>query len=134
MGEYKYITYLKKNSELLMDDLYDLESEINWCLDNEQYLNDDYYDLILVVFLELDSPQCKFIKYGTKIKTCIDMGTLQIENNYLQDNKYSPYVLVKLSNDKFGYINTKNFVLTEFENQEQIKDKLLEFLLSNNSP
>lgn len=116
MCEYKYITYLIKNSELYLDNL-----ETN------------YYDLISVIFIEPHTHQYKLEKYGTKIKTKLKVETVQIENDYLLDNKYSPYVLVKLSNNKFGYIHTENFDPIEFENQEQIKNKLLDFILVNNS-
>lgn len=131
MCEYKYITYLKKNSDL---DLGDLEADINWCLTNNEYLETNYYDLISVVFTEPHTHQYELKNYETRIKTCIHMKAVQIENNYLSYNKYNPYVLVKLSNNKFGYIHTENFNLIEFENQELIKNKLLEFLLANNSP
>ena len=92
----------------------------------------NYYDLISVVFTEPHTHQYELDGYGTNIKTDMEMETVQIENNYLLNNKYSPYVLVKLTNNKFGYIQTANFDPIEFENQEQIKNKLLEFLLFNN--
>lgn len=115
--EYIYITYLIKNTDLYLDNL-----------------KTNNYDLISVVFTEPHTHQYKLEKYGTNIKTDIEVETVQIENNYLLDNKYSPYVLVKLSNNKFGYIHSENFDPIEFENQEQIKNKLLNFLLVNNSP
>ena len=114
MEEYKYITYLLKT--------------------NNQYLETNYYDLISVIFIEPHTHQYELKKYKIQIKTDIPVGTVQIENNYLTHNKYSPFVLVKLSNNKFGYIHTENFDPIEFENQEQIKNKLLDFMLSNNSP
>lgn len=110
-----------------------MEADINWCSTNNEYLETNYYDLISIVFMEPHTHQYELEKYETNIKTCINVETIQIENNYLLDNKYNPYVLVKFSNNKFGYIHTKNFDLIEFENQEQIKNKLLEFLLFNNS-
>lgn len=131
MCEHKYITFLIKNSKLYLGDL---EADINWCNANEQYLETNYYDLISVDFIEPHTHRYELEKYGAEIKTDVDVGTVQIENNYLTHNKYKPYVLIKLSNDKFGYIHTENFNLIEFENQEQIKNKLLEFLLTNNSP
>lgn len=132
MDEYTYITYLIKNTELYLDEL---ESDINWCLENNLYLETNYYDLISVIFIDPHTHQYELEKFGTKIKTSIDVETVQIENKYLtHNNKYSPYVLVKLSNNKFGYIHTENFDPIEFENQEQIKEKLLDFMLSNNLP
>lgn len=131
MDEYTYITYLIKNTYLYLSDL---EADINWCSENNQYLEMNYYDLISVIFIEPHTHQYELEKYGTKIKTCTDVETVQIENKYLSHNKYSPYVLVKLSNNKFGYIHTENYDPIEFENQEQIKNKLLDFMLFNNSP
>ena len=54
-----------------------------------------------------------------------------IEKKYLSDSKYksSPYVLVKLFNGKYGYLHTDNFDLIEFDSQDLIKNKLLNFLL-----
>jgi hypothetical protein len=131
MCEYKYITYLKKNSDLYLGYL---EADVNWCNANEQYLKTNYYDLISVDFIEPHTHQYELEKYYIEIKTDIDVETVEIENNYLTHNKYNPYVLVKFTNDKFGYIHTENFNPIEFENQEQIKNKLLDFLLTNNSP
>lgn len=132
MCEYRYITYLKKISDLHFSDL---EADINWCLDNNMCLETNYYDLISVVFTEPYTQQYDLNEYIIYIKTDKEMDTKQIENKYFLDARNTgSYVLVKLKNNKYGYIHTENFNPIEFENQELIKNKLLEFLLFNNSP
>ena len=74
--------------------------------------------------------------YDTKIKIYdYDYGAERylIEKKYLSspELKSSPYVLVKLSNGKYGYLHTENFDPIEFESQDLIKNKLLDFLLNN---
>lgn len=53
----------------------------------------------------------------------------EIETRYLNNFiKSSPYLLVKLSNGKLGYIHTQNFDPVEFDNQDGPKNELLKFL------
>lgn len=93
MDEYIYITCLIKNLNLYLGDL---KTYINLCSENNQYLKTNYYDLISVYFIDPHTHQYELEKYETKIKTSINIETVQIENKYLLDNKYSPFVLVKL--------------------------------------
>ena len=97
---YDYITFLLKNQDKNM---------------NQKELN--YYDLILVNFTEPHIHKYELEFYGSKIKLSNSLNKFVIEKNYLieSNNKKNPYLLVKLSNEKFGYIHTSNFNPIEFE-------------------
>jgi len=117
--EYKYVTYLLKTTNIA------------------NHNNANYYDLISVVFMEPHTHKYVLKKYNTQIKmpeNNINIVNL-IETHYLIEIKYeeSPYVVVKFTNNKYGYIHTENFDPIEFDDQETIKNKLLNFYLHNNS-
>ena len=100
-----------------------------------------YYGIISVKFINphthTHAHTHKYIlePYGCKIKV---NSYSKLNNNLIENNifstefKSSPYVLVKLSNGKFGYIHTDNFDPVEFESQELIRDLLLDFLSNIN--
>lgn len=68
MCKYKYITYLKKNTDLYLGDL---EADINSYSTNNEYLETNYYDLISVVFIEPHTHQYELEKYGTNQRKII---------------------------------------------------------------
>lgn len=109
------------------------------CLDNDDkdniatdaYTHYNFFDIITVKFIEPHTHKYILEPYGTKIKMYDSSDEYLIERKHLWDSKYksSPYVLVKLSNGNFGYLHTDNFDPIEFESQDIIKNKLLDFLL-----
>lgn len=128
--EYEYITWLLGTNYI---DQYDIEN-----MDLSNNYKWDLYDIITVKFISSISGTISddFIlePYGAKIKSYYfgDREKYNIENKYIENPEYksSPYVLVKLSNDKFGYIHTSNFDPIEFNSQDKIKNILLDFLLN----
>lgn len=101
-------------------------------INNIDYINYNFYDIITVEFIKPHSHQYVLKPYGTKIKMHNKSDEYLIEREYLSDSqlKSSPYVLVKLSNGKFGYLHTENFDPIEFDSQDLIKNKLLDFFIN----
>lgn len=127
--DYEFITYLLNSFNIGCE-----ENFIEFANDNKNSY--DYYDVLLVKFTDDKFTDFELIGYGTQMKmfTCSDKYL--IKEHYLTDIEYkcSSYILVKLPNQKFGYIDIIRNEIKEFESQEIIKNKLLDFLLSTNSP
>ena len=127
---YEYVTMklgLKEIEKELLED-------INWNLTNNlKSVLLNYYDIILVNFTEPHTHEYRLESYEAKIKLSNKKEKYLIERNHLisPEFKLSPYVLVKLSNGKLGYIHTCNFDPVEFDSQETIKTKLFDFLLEH---
>lgn len=111
---YEYVLYLLKKS--------------NYHILNENKHNIELYDMISVIFTEPHTHQYKLEPYGEKVTINDAKDTNKIETKYMSKYLTSPYLLVKFTDDKFGYIHKENFDPVEFESQEEIKNKLLEFL------
>ena len=128
---YEYITWKlglnEMNSELL-------EKLVNWNLTNNSHSTlPNYYDIIMVNFTEPHTHKYQLEPYGVIIKLENRQQKYIVERNYLVSPEFkpSPYVLVRLSNGKLGYIHTGNFDPVPFDSQETIKTKLFSFLLEH---
>ena len=122
--DYNYIKWLLPINYLDNDD-------IDFIANNGMNCDVNFYDIITVDFTKPHSHEYILKPYGAKIKMYGSSDEYIIERKHLLNPEYksSPYVLVKLSSGKFGYLHTGNFDPIEFESQDIIKDKLIEFLL-----
>ena len=127
--DYEFITYLLNSFNIGCE-----ESFIDLVFEEKNHY--DYYDVLLVKFTNNERTNFELIGYGAQIKmfTCSDKNL--IKDKYLIEPEYkcSPFILIRLPNQKFGYIDIMSDEIKEFESQDEIKNKLLDFLLSANSP
>lgn len=88
----------------------------------------DLYDLINVIFDE----EMKYILYPHFIQ--IPEGhknTASVENYYLTKDfrNNHPYILIRFTDGDFAYIDTRDSTIHNFESQQDVRNKLLDFLL-----
>jgi hypothetical protein len=88
----------------------------------------DLYDLINVIF----DKEMNYILYPHFIQ--IPEGhknTASVENYFLIKDfrKDRPYILIRFKDGDFAYIDTRDSTIHNFESQQEIRNKLLDFLL-----
>jgi len=88
----------------------------------------DLYDLINVIF----DKEMNYILYPRFIQ--IPEGhknTASVENYYLIKDfrKDHQYILIRFTDGDFAYIDTLDSTIHNFESQQEIRNKLLDFLL-----
>lgn len=133
---YKYIFHIIKNSNINKNLMLKNCNFYN-LLDGDY--NMDFYDLISVVFkpchYQTYIHEFELEPFGEEIKISDIDDFNKLETNHVNNTfKHSPYLLVKLPNNKYGYIHVENFDPIEFADQDKIINKLLNFLIVNNSP
>jgi hypothetical protein len=132
MKKYTFITYL-----LDIDSSITTSEQAEDIMDNydNNYYNHSYYDIITINFIGDQINNYNLEPFGSKIKSS---ELYRIENRYIGYYDSDKCYLIKFDDGKFGYLkNIKHdskiyeyeFSPFEFESQDIIKNKLLDFYL-----